>query len=68
MLLSSVAGDVITRDEFLNTLWGEDVYVTHRTVDTHVSTTSQKTGSRSKQPGLSLWAFAVWAIDLTRAC
>jgi len=36
-LLIHRAGDVLTRDEFLNELWGQDVYVTHRTVDTHVA-------------------------------
>jgi DNA-binding response OmpR family regulator len=42
VLLLQRAGDVVTRDEFLNTLWGEDVYVTHRTVDTHLSTLRKK--------------------------
>jgi DNA-binding response OmpR family regulator len=42
VLLLKRAGDVVTRDEFLNTLWGEDVYVTHRTVDTHLSTLRKK--------------------------
>ena len=35
-------GDVITRDEFLDRLWGKDVYVTHRTVDTHVASLRKK--------------------------
>lgn len=35
-------GDVITRDEFLDRLWGKDVYVTHRTVDTHVAALRRK--------------------------
>jgi DNA-binding response OmpR family regulator len=28
---------VVTRDDILDNVWGEDVYVTHRTVDTHVA-------------------------------
>jgi two-component system, OmpR family, alkaline phosphatase synthesis response regulator PhoP len=42
VLLLKRAGEVITRDEFLNILWGEDVHVTHRTVDTHVATLRKK--------------------------
>ena len=41
-LLLERAGEVITRDEFLTKLWGEDVYVTHRTVDTHVAALRKK--------------------------
>jgi DNA-binding response OmpR family regulator len=36
------AGDAITRDEFLDAVWGRDVHVTHRTVDTHVSSLRRK--------------------------
>ena len=36
-LLLRRAGEVITRDEFLNQIWGQDVNVTHRTIDTHVA-------------------------------
>lgn len=35
-------GEVITRDEFLKQIWGEEVYVTHRTVDTHVAALRRK--------------------------
>jgi two-component system, OmpR family, alkaline phosphatase synthesis response regulator PhoP len=35
-------GEVITRDEFLNKLWGEDVYVTHRVIDTHMASLRKK--------------------------
>ncbi len=35
-LLLRRRGEVISRDDFLDTLWGEDVYVTHRTIDTHM--------------------------------
>lgn len=41
-LLVEKAGDVITRDEFLKKIWGEDVYVTHRTVDTHMAALRKK--------------------------
>jgi DNA-binding response OmpR family regulator len=41
-LLLARPGEVITRDEFLDSIWGEDVYVTHRTVDTHVATLRKK--------------------------
>jgi DNA-binding response OmpR family regulator len=41
-LFLSRPGDVITRDEFLNKLWGEDVYVTHRVVDTHMAALRKK--------------------------
>jgi DNA-binding response OmpR family regulator len=41
-LLLTRPGEVITRDEFLKHVWGEDVYVTHRTVDTHVAALRKK--------------------------
>lgn len=41
-LLLQRPGEVITRDEFLNQIWGEDVYVTHRTVDTHIAALRKK--------------------------
>ena len=41
-LLLSRPGEVITRDEFLNQLWGEDVYVTHRVIDTHMASLRKK--------------------------
>lgn len=41
-LLVRRAGRVITRDEFLNKLWGEDVYVTHRVIDTHMAALRKK--------------------------
>src|SRR5436853_7789273 len=36
-LLLKRRGDVITRDDFLKEIWGDEVYVTHRTVDPHVA-------------------------------
>jgi len=41
-LLLKRRGEVITRDDFLKHVWGEDVYVTHRTVDTHVAALRKK--------------------------
>lgn len=41
-LLLERRGEVITRDDFLNHVWGEDVHVTHRTVDTHVAALRKK--------------------------
>jgi two-component system alkaline phosphatase synthesis response regulator PhoP len=41
-LLARRAGEVITRDEFLDQVWGRDVFVTHRTVDTHVASLRRK--------------------------
>ena len=41
-LLLSRPGEVITRDEFLNQLWGQDVYVTHRVIDTHMASLRKK--------------------------
>jgi DNA-binding response OmpR family regulator len=41
-LLLRRAGEVITRDEFLDVVWGQDVYVTSRTIDTHVGSLRKK--------------------------
>ena len=41
-LLLRRAGEVITRDEFLKQVWGDEVYVTHRTIDTHVAALRKK--------------------------
>ncbi len=41
-LFLSRPDQAITRDEFLNTVWGEDVYVTHRVVDTHMAALRKK--------------------------
>jgi DNA-binding response OmpR family regulator len=35
-------GEVIPRDEFCNKLWGEDVYVTQRVIDTHIASLRRK--------------------------
>lgn len=37
-------GEVIARDQMLNDIWGEDIHVYHRSVDTHVSKLRKKLG------------------------
>lgn len=41
------AGKVIVRDDILNAVWGEDIHVYHRSVDTHVSKLRKKLGEVS---------------------
>ncbi|MBI4888454.1 MAG: response regulator transcription factor [Acidobacteria bacterium] len=53
-LLLARAGEVITRDEFLDRIWGEDVHVTHRTVDTHVAALRRKIEDDLERPALIL--------------
>jgi len=49
-VLMKKPGVVVTRDEFLNTGWGEDVYVTPRTVDTHISALRKKIEEDPEKP------------------
>ncbi len=49
-LLLRRAGEAITRDEFLDEVWGKDVHVTHRTVDTHMSSLRRKLEDDPDQP------------------
>ena len=49
-LLARRAGEVITRDEFLDKLWGEDVYVTHRVIDTHMAALRKKLEDDANNP------------------
>ena len=49
-LLVGREGEVITRDEFLNLIWGEDVNVTHRVIDTHLSSLRRKIEDDSDNP------------------
>lgn len=44
-LLSAHAGDVISRERFINELWGVSYYGTQRTLDTRISTLRQKLGA-----------------------
>jgi two-component system alkaline phosphatase synthesis response regulator PhoP len=41
-LLAARPGEVITRDEFLDAIWGKGVYLTHRVIDTHVAALRRK--------------------------
>jgi two-component system alkaline phosphatase synthesis response regulator PhoP len=41
-LLIQHAGHVIKRDDILSSIWGEEVYVTPRTVDTHIANLRKK--------------------------
>lgn len=43
-LLATRPGTVISRQEMLDTIWGEDVFVTPRTVDVHVRKIRDKVG------------------------
>ncbi len=51
-LLLKRSSEVITRDEFLKTIWGEDVYITHRTVDIHISALRRKIEDDPEHPAL----------------
>ena len=43
-------GEVISRDEFLRRVWGEEVYVTPRTVDTHMASLRKKIEDEADRP------------------
>jgi two-component system alkaline phosphatase synthesis response regulator PhoP len=43
-------GEVITREEFLDTIWGREVYVTPRTIDTHIATLRKKLETDADNP------------------
>lgn len=49
-LLLKRVGEVVTRDEFLKQVWGDDVYVTHRTVDTHIASLRKKIEDDAEHP------------------
>ena len=49
-LLLKRPGEVISRDQILNSVWGEEVYVTHRTVDSHVATLRKKIEAEPDRP------------------
>jgi DNA-binding response OmpR family regulator len=53
-LLLKRPGEVVTRDDFLKHVWGEDVYVTHRTVDTHVAALRKKIEDDLEHPACIL--------------
>jgi len=43
-------GEVISRDEFLSRLWGEEIYVTPRNVDTHMASLRKKIEDDADHP------------------
>ena len=43
-------GEVISRDEFLSRLWGEEIYVTPRNVDTHMASLRKKIEDDAERP------------------
>jgi len=48
--LASRAGEVVTRDELLNDVWGYETYATSRTVDNHVAGLRAKLERDASQP------------------
>jgi DNA-binding response OmpR family regulator len=51
-LLMKRSSEVITRDDFLKTIWGEDVYITSRTIDIHISALRRKIEDDPDHPSL----------------
>jgi DNA-binding response OmpR family regulator len=49
-LLMHHTGQVIKRDDILRRIWGENVYVTPRTVDTHIANLRKKIEDDPEQP------------------
>ncbi len=49
-LFASRPSEVITRDEFLGQVWGEDVYITNRSVDNQVWAIRKKLESNPEEP------------------
>jgi DNA-binding response OmpR family regulator len=51
-LLAARAGEVVSRDELLNEVWGTDATPTNRTIDTHVATLRAKLADDPAHPRL----------------
>jgi DNA-binding response OmpR family regulator len=49
-LLAAHAGEVVTRDELLDEVWGYDNYPTTRTVDNHIATLRVKLEDNPPEP------------------
>ncbi len=49
-ILVARAPDVVTRDELLDEIWGQDCYPTTRTVDTHIANLRVKLGDDAQEP------------------
>lgn len=47
-------GEVISRDKFLDQVWGTEVFVTDRTVDTHISALRKKIEDNPEEPSFIL--------------
>ena len=50
VLLAQRQGEVIPRDEFCDLLWGTDVYVTQRVIDTHIASLRKKIDNEGGGP------------------
>ncbi len=48
LLMASKPNVVLTREEILNKVWGENIHVYNRSVDTHVSKLRKKLGSKGE--------------------
>jgi DNA-binding response OmpR family regulator len=57
--LASRAGEVVTRNELLNEVWGVDSYPTTRTVDNHVSMVRAKIEDNPAEPEFLITVHAV---------
>lgn len=44
MYFAAHCGEVVVRDKILDEIWGQDIHVNHRSVDTHVSKLRRKLG------------------------
>jgi DNA-binding response OmpR family regulator len=53
-LLMQRSGEVVSRDEFLNKVWGEEVFVTHRNIDSHIASLRKKVEDDPDRPRLIL--------------
>jgi DNA-binding response OmpR family regulator len=51
VLLAQRQGEVVRRDEFCDVIWGTDVFMTHRVVDTHIASLRKKIDSTGEGPG-----------------
>jgi DNA-binding response OmpR family regulator len=49
-LLASRSGEVVTRDELLNEVWGFENYPSTRTVDNHIATLRAKLEKNPSEP------------------
>lgn len=58
-MLMQQAGHVIKRDAILRTIWGKEVYVTSRTVDTHIANLRKKIEDNEEQ---SYWIVGIRGI------